>query len=161
MIRVSEADLAAIGAHGAREFPNECVGVLLGDVEGDLKTVRELRPLDNTFDPSWETEERRSRDVGGDESPAYGRERRYLVGPDAMFALMQEERRTKRKVLGFYHSHPDHPAQPSEFDREWASPWYTYLIVSILKGRPDALTAWQLNDDRASFVEEKIDILHL
>lgn len=156
MIRVSSADQDRIRSHGAQTFPSECVGVLLGEIEGDVRTVLEVRPLDNTFDPEWEAEERRER---GDQavSPQYGQERRYLVSPDAMFALMQEERRTKRRVLGFYHSHPNHPAQPSVHDRDWASPWYIYLIVSVLEGKPDAMTAWRLDDDRSWFVEETIE----
>ncbi len=160
MIRMSETDLEAIRRHGVEAFPRECVGVLLGDVSDNVKIVREVRGLDNTFAPSEDFE----RSVLAQEElqaapptvEAVGQERRYLVSPDTMFALMQEERRTKRKVLGFYHSHPNHPAHPSVYDREWASPWYTYIIVSILDGTPDALTAWQLNDDRTAFTPEEI-----
>lgn len=157
---MSETHLEAIRRHGVEAFPRECVGVLLGDVSGNVKIVREVRGLDNTFAPSEDFE----RSVLAQEelqnapstAEAVGQERRYLVSPDTMFALMQEERRTKRKVLGFYHSHPNHPARPSAYDREWASPWYTYIIVSVLDGKPDALNAWQLNDDRAAFTSEEI-----
>ena len=138
MIRLSEAQQEAIRAHGARDFPHECCGVILGDVEAGAKVVRELRPLANVHEE--------------------GHERRYLVSPDEMFALMREERRTGRKTLGFYHSHPNHPAQPSEYDRDWASPWYTYIIVSIMDGRPAAMTAWQLDDDRLAFTAEELKI---
>lgn len=155
MILVSDSDLALIREHAVRTFPRECVGVILGDIEGEVRRIREARPLDNTFDPEWEAEARKEL---GDLSaaPDFGQERRYLVSPDAMFALMQEERRTRRRVLGFYHSHPNHPARPSVHDRDWASPWYTYLIISVLDGRPDAMTAWQLNDDRTQFVQETL-----
>lgn len=137
MIHLSEAQIEAIRAHGAQDFPHECCGVILGDVEAGVKIVRELRPLPNVHEE--------------------GHERRYLVSPDAMFALLQEERRTRRKILGFYHSHPDHPAIPSPYDRDWASPWYTYIIVSVMQGNPEAMTAWQLNDDRQSFLPEEIE----
>lgn len=138
MIRLSEADREAIRAHGARDFPYECCGAILGDVEAGVKIVRELRPLPNVHSD--------------------GHERRYLVSPDQMFALLQEERRTKRKVLGFYHSHPNHPARPSDYDREWASPWYTYIIVSVMQGTPTDMTAWQLEEDRQAFQPEEMQI---
>ena len=163
MIRLSDLHLEAIRRHGADTFPHECVGVLLGSMDGETKTVEEVRPLPNTFEPSEEFERSVFNAFNHDEPQvvpqdvqAVGQERRYLLSPDTMFALMQEERRTKRKVLGFYHSHPNHPARPSIYDREWASPWYTYIIVSILEGQPDALTAWQLSGDRAAFDPEEI-----
>ena len=160
MIRLSDAHLDAIRAHGAATFPNECCGVLLGDVEGTEKTVREVRPLANVFEPSAEFETSVLPE-GADTAnvDAVGQERRYFVSPQEMFALMQEERRTQRKVLGFYHSHPNHPARPSAYDREWASPWYTYIIVSVMDGRPADLTAWQLDDDRQAFSPETWEIL--
>ncbi len=160
MIRLSEAHLDAIRLHGAAAFPNECCGVLLGDLAGADKTVREVRPLANVFEPN-EDFENSVLPAGAEtaEVATVGQERRYFVSPQEMFALLQEERRTKRKVLGFYHSHPNHPARPSAYDREWASPWYTYIIVSVLDGRPDELTAWQLDDDRQAFSTEAWEIL--
>ena len=98
MIRLSEAHLIAIRGHGAGAFPRECCGVLIGDVEAGVKIVREVRALPNTFEPDEEFE----RSVAGaavSETPV-GQERRYMVSPDAMFELMREERRTKRKALG-------------------------------------------------------------
>jgi proteasome lid subunit RPN8/RPN11 len=160
MIRLSEAHLNAIRTHGATTFPNECCGVLLGDVADADKTVREVRALANVFEPSAEFETSVLPE-GADTAnvAAVGQERRYFVSPQEMFALMQEERRTKRKVLGFYHSHPNHPARPSAYDREWASPWYTYIIVSVLDGHPADLTAWQLDDDRQAFSPETWEIV--
>ncbi len=137
LIRLSEEQIEAIRTHGVQEFPHECCGVILGDLESGVKVVRELRPLPNVHED--------------------GHERRYLVSPDTMFALLQEERRTKRKILGFYHSHPDHPALPSVYDRDWASPWYTYIIVSVMQRNPEAMTAWQLDDDRQNFLPDPIE----
>ena len=171
MIRLSKHTLDAIRRHGSETFPHECVGVLLGTIEAGSghKIVHEARPLPNTFEPSAEFErsifdhkepqhqELQSGSQEKETAEVVGQERRYLLSPDTMFALIQEERRTKRKILGFYHSHPNHPARPSVYDREWASPWYTYIIVSILDGKDDALTAWQLTDDRAAFDPEQIE----
>jgi len=145
VIRLSKGQEAAIREHGETEFPHECCGVILGDLEEDAahnteaRVVRELRPLSNVHEE--------------------GHERRYLVSPDEMFALLREERKTGRKILGFYHSHPDHPAQPSVYDREWASPWYTYIIVSVLKRKSDLMTAWRLDDNRENFSAEEVEIL--
>ena len=159
MIRLSESHLDAIRAHGVEAFPRECCGAILGDVEAGVKIARELRPLPNVFEPSAEFEISILQE-GTDIPPVaeVGQERRYLVSPDQMFALMQEERRTKRKILGFYHSHPNHPARPSEYDRVWASPWYTYIIVSIMEGNPADLTAWQLDEDGQAFQAEATEV---
>jgi proteasome lid subunit RPN8/RPN11 len=61
-------------------------------------------------------------------------------------------------VVGWYHSHPDHPAWPSEFDREHAWPWYSYIIVSVDKGAPKDMTSWRLNDDRDGYESESVEI---
>ena len=160
MIRLSEAHLEAILIHGVATFPNECCGVLLGEVDGADKTVREVRPLANVFEPNAEFETSVLPAGAAEGAVAtVGQERRYFVSPHEMFALMQEERRTGRKILGFYHSHPNHPARPSVYDREWASPWYTYIIVSVMDGRAADLTAWQLDDDRLAFSPEIWEIL--
>ncbi|HLI49912.1 MAG TPA: M67 family metallopeptidase [Chthonomonas sp.] len=154
MIRIPKRVEEAISAHGAKDYPRECVGALLGRLEGEIRIVEEARPLPNTFDPSWEADVR-----GGAAEDVPGQERRYLVAPDAMFRLLREERETGVKVLGFYHSHPDHPARPSVFDRDWASPWYTYCILSVRRGVPQELTAWQLNEAGDAFLEEPIEIV--
>ncbi len=136
MITLSDSQLEAIKAHGVETFPHECCGVILGEIVGDKKVVQQLRKLENVHED--------------------GHERRYLVSPDEMFQLLREERETGVKVLGFYHSHPNHPAIPSGYDRDWASPWYTYIIVSILDGKPDLLTAWVLDEDGAEFLPDEI-----
>jgi len=159
VIRLSKAQIEAIGAHGVREFPRECVGVILGDVAGDINIVRELRPLANSFEAGAEFEAAEQQVASGADLPIYGRERRYLISPDDMFALMREERRTKRRVLGFYHSHPNHPARPSGTDLKASHAWYTYVIVSILDGKPDATNAWRLNEEQSSFVQEDIEYI--
>ena len=61
-------------------------------------------------------------------------------------------------LIGWYHSHPDHPAKPSEYDREHAWPWYSYIIVSVQNGNPRDMTSWRLQDDRSAFVAEEVEI---
>src|SRR5688572_14080146 len=109
-IRLSEPHLAEINAHAREDYPYECCGVMLGSAVGDEKTVAAIRRLENVHDE--------------------GHERRFLISADAMFHVERDAREARLEILGFYHSHPDHPAQPSEYDREWAWPWYSYIIVA-------------------------------
>jgi proteasome lid subunit RPN8/RPN11 len=60
-------------------------------------------------------------------------------------------------VLGVFHSHPDHPNQPSEFDREWAMPWFSYIITSVQAGKAAGSRSWLLQEDRSKFIEEEIN----
>ena len=83
---------------------------------------------------------------------------RYLIDPDAFRRATVELERTGLDVLGVYHSHPDHPAQPSAFDREHAWPRLSYVIVSVAGGTSGALTHWVLDDDRVAFHEEGVTI---
>ena len=126
---------AAIRAHGREAFPHECCGALLGR-DG---VVYEAFALPNT------TEE--------------GPRRRFLVRPDDYRAAEKRARDTGLELLGFYHSHPDHPAQPSQYDLDHAWPSFSYVIVSVLGGRDDLLTSWQLRADRSTFDEESVDVI--
>ena len=83
---------------------------------------------------------------------------RYMILPEDLIASDREARKRGLDVIGFYHSHPDHPAQPSEFDREHAWPWFAYIIVAVGKGVPRDLTAWLLSADRAQFVPEELQV---
>jgi proteasome lid subunit RPN8/RPN11 len=62
------------------------------------------------------------------------------------------------EIIGFFHSHPDHPARPSAFDREHAWPWYAYLIVSVEDGRAVDWRVWELQEDRSAFVERPLEV---
>jgi proteasome lid subunit RPN8/RPN11 len=123
---------AAIRAHGRDAFPHECCGALLGK-DG---VVHEAYALPNT------TEE--------------GPRRRFLVRPDDYRAAEKRARETGLELLGFYHSHPDHPARPSQYDLDHAWPSFSYVIVSVMSGADQALTSWQLKDDRSAFDEEPV-----
>jgi proteasome lid subunit RPN8/RPN11 len=120
---------AAIRRHGEETYPHECCGALLGRAG----TVTHAEALPNT------TEE--------------GPRRRFLVR--AADYRLAERRATElgAELLGFYHSHPDHPARPSQFDLEHAWPTFAYVIVSVSAGRSGAMTVWFLKDDRSSFDE--------
>ncbi len=138
-----------IRRHGAETFPHECCGALLGRdsaaVEsgnsGESETPREvldLFPLVNRRDDSPRN--------------------RFAVTADDVRDAEKAARQHGLEVVGWYHSHPDHPAQPSQFDREHAWPWYSYIIVSVMSGAPAEMTSWRLNDDRQDYSAESIEI---
>ena len=125
---------AAIRAHGRETFPHECCGAMLGK-EG---IVREAYALPNT------TEE--------------GPRRRFLVRPEDYRGAEERAREAGLQLLGFYHSHPDHPAKPSQYDLDHAWPSFSYVIVSVMAGEDQSLTSWQLQADRSAFDEETVEI---
>jgi proteasome lid subunit RPN8/RPN11 len=137
-LRVSETLLGAIHREGERAYPGECCGVLAGR-PGEIKQVRRLLPVVN----------RRADDP-----------HRYLIAPEDLQRVEAEVRQADLEVLGFYHSHPDHPAAPSSFDAEHAWPWYSYLIVRVDRGRAVEATSWQLADDRSAMSPEFLDVFN-
>jgi proteasome lid subunit RPN8/RPN11 len=124
----------AIRQHGADTYPNECCGALIG---------RDGRVL-TTFALPNTTEE--------------GPRRRFLVRPDDYREAEKQARAAGGDLLGFYHSHPDHPARPSQYDLDHAWPFFSYVIVSVRGGTAQELTSWRLRDDRSAFDEE--DVAH-
>jgi proteasome lid subunit RPN8/RPN11 len=81
---------------------------------------------------------------------------RFLISSAEVRRMEAEARRRGLSIVGFYHSHPDHPARPSEYDREHAWPWYSYVILEVRGGRDAALRSWRLTDDRQRFEEEPL-----
>ncbi len=86
------------------------------------------------------------------------RERRYLIDPRETLAVDKDLSGTGHEIVGFYHSHPDHPAEPSEFDRSHAWPWYSYVILSILERHPADLRAWRLDGDTSVFRADVLSV---
>ena len=138
VLELAESAHRAILEEGRLRYPEECCGGLLGTIEGPRKRVI-VRAV-----PVWNEEE----DL---------RERRYLVGPREVMRMEDEAEQEGLELLGFFHSHPDHPAQPSETDRRLAWPWYSYMILSVHQGEPRKLRSWRLVDDRSTFEEEVVN----
>ena len=122
----------AIRQHGADTYPNECCGALIGR-DGRVTTTF---ALPNT------TEE--------------GPRRRFLVRPDDYREAEKQAREAGGDLLGFYHSHPDHPARPSQYDLDHAWPFFSYIIVSVRAGAPEDMTSWRLREDRSAFDQEDL-----
>lgn len=140
-LRIADADLERVEAHGEAAYPEECCGVLIGrEAAGDdPATVEQV--------------------VAADNERADSRHNRYVISPQALLRAQREARERGLEVVGYYHSHPDHPARPSEFDREHAWPGTSYLIVSVREGKAVDRRSWRLRDDRAAFDEEAIAIV--
>lgn len=132
-LRLPADTRAHIRAHGVAAYPDECCGVLLGPGDG---TAIETWRLDNSSDLE--------------------RGRRFLIGPDDYRRAEARAASRDLQIVGFYHSHPDHPAEPSAFDLAHAWPNLSYAIVSIRGGRPGELRSWRLRPDRSGYDEESI-----
>jgi proteasome lid subunit RPN8/RPN11 len=126
-----------IEGHAREAFPEECCGFLIGH-EGEPRRVLEARRAKNMA-----TEDR---------------VRRYVIDPLELLHTDGEARGRGLDVVGIYHSHPNHPAAPSEFDRSRATPWYTYVILSIVDRKPREMTAWRFDDSMKRFQPE--DLIH-
>jgi len=140
-LQLSAADLAAIHRHGEATYPEECCGVMIGPLGSDGRaTIAELVAAEN-------------------EREDENRHNRYLISPRALLQAQRNARERGFEILGYYHSHPDHPARPSDFYRDHAWPGVSYLIVSVVEGRVVDTRSWRLNDDRLAFTEEAVETL--
>lgn len=136
-LRLDPAGLEQVHAHLARAYPEEGCGVLVGRDEGARRVVERVVVFGNQREDS--------------------RRNRYLISPEQLLQVEREARLEGLDVVGFFHSHPDHPAFPSAFDLEHAWPYYSYLIVSVAEGRAGEARAWRLAPDRSRFEPEAIE----
>jgi proteasome lid subunit RPN8/RPN11 len=136
---LSSVILAEIHANGAAAYPEEGAGLLLGRVADEQREVVVILPITNAREDA-------------------ARHNRYLITPKDMLRGEQEAARLGLDVIGIFHSHPDHPSRPSEFDREWALPWYAYIITSVQAGRAVESRCWRLSEDRSEFWKEEIKV---
>jgi len=149
-LKISTELAQQIRQHGSETYPHECCGALLGrdgvdgtsatagSVQSPIREILALFPLVNRRDDSPHN--------------------RFSVTAEDVRDAEKAAREKKLDVVGWYHSHPDHPARPSQYDREHAWPWYSYVIVSVAGGKPAEMTSWRLNDDRSEYASEEIAI---
>ena len=137
-IRIPDVPFRRIAAHGEQTYPEECCGVMLGKEIGNERIVQETIEIDNSQDEN--------------------RRRRFLISPEQYRKAERQAAERNMELLGFYHSHPDHPAAPSAFDTEHALPWFSYVIISVTKGKLDRATSWVLEDDRVRFAEQLLAV---
>jgi proteasome lid subunit RPN8/RPN11 len=142
-----------IRAHGAETYPHECCGALLGR---DSSAVAAANSEKESLTPPREILSLFPLVNRRDDSPR----NRFSVTADDVREAEKAAREHGLEVVGWYHSHPDHPARPSQYDRDHAWPWYSYIIVSVQSGAPQDMTSWRLNDDRQEFSAEGVEIRH-
>lgn len=121
-------------------YPNEGGGFLLGTSDGDTITIHDITQIENVF----ETEEQYHR---------------YFMTPQDYGRLEDEADAKGLTLLGYYHSHPDSPAIPSIFDRDYALPNFVYIITSVVQGKAVEMHVWRLRLDRSQFDEETLHII--
>ena len=136
-LQISENILNRIHAHGENVYPEEGAGFLLGWDDGVSRQVVDIIPLANASENT-------------------ARHNRYLITPQDMLEGEKEAIRRELDIVGVFHSHPNHPNRPSEFDREWAMPWFSYVITSVDEGQAVGSRSWRLADNREKFIEEEI-----
>jgi proteasome lid subunit RPN8/RPN11 len=132
-LHLADGVAAAIRAHGSETYPHECCGALVGR-DG---LVQSAVPLPNTT--------------------GEGPRRRFLVRPEDYRAAERAASAAGADLVGFYHSHPDHPARPSQYDLDHAWPFFSYIILAVASGQPGEMTSWTLRDDRSAFEPEALD----
>lgn len=137
MIELEEQHQIEMRAHGERDYPFECCGLMLGRFEAHGKVVAETYPISNAREEA-------------------AKRNRFLIRPEELMRGEKYARENGFEVVGFYHSHPDDRAVPSQYDLEHAWPTYSYVVVSVEQGRAVDLRSWEMESDRSRFNEEEI-----
>ena len=138
ILRLSEEVAGRIRVHAVDTYPDECCGALLGVDGAEDREVRDLVALEN-----------RRKD-----SPR----NRFSITPEDFRAAERAARERGMELIGWYHSHPDAAARPSQYDREHAWPWYSYVILGVEAREPREMTSWRLAGDRSRFRAEAIEV---
>jgi proteasome lid subunit RPN8/RPN11 len=138
-LHIGKVEAEAIQEEGRKAYPHECCGFLVGRADNGTHRVTHIWPANN----EKESEEAR---------------RRYWISPEVTFQTEKRARTEGLDVLGIYHSHPDHPDRPSEFDRNHALPGWSYIVFSVTKGEPGPIRSWLLAGDRSVFHPEDVRI---
>lgn len=125
--------LESVNKHAAETYPNECCGFLYGLRNGKRAVVKRIHPAKN--------------------ERATNRSHRYLIAPEQYLEAEALADAWDLELLGVYHSHPDHRAVPSSYDKAWALPGWVYLVVSVHDGKPQERSWWELSSDRSTFWE--------
>jgi len=137
-ITMSARESERIRAHLCRAYPDEGCGVLIGRDGDGAREIVGIVALENRVKDSLHN--------------------RYLVAPEQFLAAERAARGAGLEVIGFFHSHPDHPARPSTFDLQHAWPYYSYLIVSVTRGEAGDARSFRLAEDRSRFEEETVEV---
>jgi len=138
-LSLSKEILQQIYAHGEVSYPDEGAGFLLGRDDGEQRQVTQVFTTENAREDA-------------------ARHNRYLVTPEDYLKAEITADNLGLSLIGVFHSHPDHPNRPSEFDREWAQPFFSYIITSVNEGKAIESRSWRLVEDRSKFEGEDIAV---
>jgi proteasome lid subunit RPN8/RPN11 len=143
LITLASERLTEINAHGEQDYPYECCGLLLGRFGADgSKLVLETYPISNAREES-------------------AKRNRFLIQPEELMRGERYARGKNLEVVGFYHSHPESPAVPSQYDLDHAWPSYSYIIVSVIHHKAGDLFSWEQEPDRSKFQREELKVEEL
>ena len=135
MIRIDAESVSAIRDHGRAAYPEECCGALLGTAGNGAARIMRVERIENSS-----REEKR---------------RRYVIAPPEYIRVERLADADGLAVLGFYHSHPDHPAVPSEYDREHGLPFFHYVVLAVGPESAGEIASYLLSEDRGVFEREE------
>lgn len=138
MIEITETVAASITEHAERDYPHECGGMLIGRFDEGKKTVVETFPLENAREEE-------------------ARHNRVLILPKDVLRAERYARENGLDVVGYYHSHPDDRAVPSQYDLDHALPVWSYVIASVIGGKVVDIRSWEMENDRSRFNEEPFE----
>jgi proteasome lid subunit RPN8/RPN11 len=140
LISITSEQIGQINLHGERDYPYECCGLLIGRFGNDgAKVVLETFPISNAREES-------------------AKRNRFLIQPEELMRGEKYAQSKKLEVVGFYHSHPESPAVPSQYDLEHAWPTYSYIIVSVINQKAGDLFSWEQRPDRSKFEREEMRV---
>ncbi len=155
-LQISPQLLKQICTHAQQAYPHECCGLLMGRLDkADYQILVEVLPTENAWDEDNATDFER---LETSDKAVITTERRYTIAPEVLLNAQKQGRERQLSIIGIYHSHPDHPAIPSEFDRVCAWLGYSYIIVSVQQGNVADLRSWRL-DQQHQFQPENIILM--
>jgi len=135
-VTISRVLLERIRHQAHANYPDECCGLLLGQEAETDRFVRDIREVQNSFEGL--------------------RHNRYLISPTDVYEAEKSAQELGLQVIGVYHSHPDHAAQPSQIDRENAIPHFSYIIMSVMNGLAGELSCWTFAYEDVSFSRQSL-----
>ena len=143
MLKINSALYNSLRQHGEETYPHECCGVLLGNISDGVRVVTSVARCGNTREDSPQN--------------------RYNIDPKELIRIQREGRERGEDIVGFYHSHPDHPPQWSKTDFAEAH-WYgcSYVITAVAKGKADTTNSFELtgmDENEKKFVDEEIEMV--
>ncbi|PSB02906.1 M67 family metallopeptidase [Merismopedia glauca] len=151
VIQLNRAQIKAIGQQGENTYPEECCGIIVGYLGSSGKIAVELVPTENSWGADMASFHLETELVAS-------KRRRYAIAPQDLLQAQKQARLQQLEIIGIYHSHPDYPATPSQFDLTCAWSSYSYIIASIGQGTVSDIQSWCL-DDYGQFQSEEIVIL--